>query len=182
MYTDVGNAVEAADPGVLVICEGPQNYGGSFAGGPGVKAPEGDLTAVAHDPVVLSAANGGKKEIVYSVHEYPNDISDINPDSGTAAIDRYNKVWGYLITRNIAPVWLGEVGAPMTSTDDTAWADTLTAYVNGEEGANGGPAFHGTDQDISMTWYVWDDQGLGTLNTDGTLNMARYAVYSHWQH
>lgn len=181
MYTTVGNAVEAADPGVLVICEGPQNYGGSFAYGSAVKAPEGDLTAVATDPVVLSPANGGTKRVVYSVHEYPYSIAHIDPDNGPAAIARYNKVWGYLVSENVAPVWIGEAGAPMTSSDDSAWADTLTAYVNGEDGGNGGPTFHGTQQGIGVTWYVWDTQGLGALNSDGTLNQSRYDVYSQWR-
>jgi aryl-phospho-beta-D-glucosidase BglC (GH1 family) len=181
MYATVGNAVETADPGVLVICEGPQNYGGSFDGGSGVTAPEGDLTAVASDPVVLSGANGGSSHVIYSVHEYPYEVSDITADSGTAAISRYNAVWGYLETQNIAPVWIGEAGSTMSDSDDTAWADTLTAYVNGQEGADGGPTFHGSEQGISTTWYSWDTQGLGALNSDGTLNQARYAVYTQWQ-
>ena len=181
MYTTVGNAVETIDPGVLVICEGPQNYGGSFAGASGVKAPEGDLTAVAAHPVVLSDANAGRARVIYSVHEYPYSVAHIDPDSGPEAVKRYNAVWGYLVTQNIAPVWIGEAGAPMSSSDDTAWANTLTSYVNGEEGANGGPTFTGTQQGIGTTYYVWDTQGLGALNSDGTLNQPRYAVYSQWR-
>jgi endoglucanase len=181
MYTTVGNAVETIDPGVLVICEGPQNYGGSFAGGTGVKAPEGDLTAVAAHPVVLSNANAGRARVIYSVHEYPYSVAHITPDSGTAAVSRYNAVWGYLETQNIAPVWIGEAGAPMSSSDDTAWASTLSSYANGKEGANGGPTLTGTEQGIGITWYVWDTQGLGALNSDGTLNQPRYAVYSQWR-
>lgn len=181
MYTTVGNAVETIDPGVLVICEGPQNYGGSFTGASGVKAPEGDLTAVAAHPVVLSDANAGRARVIYSVHEYPYSVAHIDPDSGPEAVSRYNAVWGYLVTQNIAPVWIGEAGASMSSSDDTAWANTLTSYVNGEEGANGGPTFTGTQQGIGTTYYVWDTQGLGALNSDGTLNQPRYAVYSQWR-
>ena len=181
MYTNVGNALESIDPGVLIICEGPQNYSGSFDGGAGVTAPEGDLTAVATDPVVLSAANGGASRVIYSVHEYPDEVSGVTADSGTAAIDRYNAVWGYLETENIAPVWIGEAGSTMSNSDDTAWADTLTAYANGQEGASGGPTFAGNQQGVSVTWYSWDTQGLGALNSDGTLNQARYAVYSQWE-
>lgn len=181
MYTDVGNALESIDPGVLIICEGPQNYGGSFAGGAGVKAFEGDLTAVAAHPVVLSGANGGRSRVVYSVHEYPYSVGHTDPDSGTAAVQRMNAVWGYLVSQDIAPVWIGEAGAAMDSTRDAAWADTLTSYVNGQQGANGGPTFSGSQKGVSITWYVWDTQGLGALNTDGTLNAARKAVYSQWQ-
>jgi endoglucanase len=181
MYTTVGNAVETIDPGVLVICEGPQNYGGSFAGGTGVKAPEGDLTAVAAHPVVLSDANAGRARVIYSIHEYPYSVAHIDPDSGPEAVKRYNAVWGYLVTQHIAPVWIGEAGASMSSSDDTAWANTLTSYVNGGQGASGGPTFSGTEQGIGVTYYVWDTQGLGALNSDGTLNQPRYAVYSQWR-
>jgi aryl-phospho-beta-D-glucosidase BglC (GH1 family) len=180
MYTDVGNALESIDPGVLIICEGPQNYSGSFDGGAGVTAPEGDLTAVATDPVVLSTDNAGSARVIYSVHEYPDEVSGVTADSGTAAIDRYNAVWGYLETDDISPVWIGEAGSTMSDSDDTAWADTLTSYANGQEGAAGGPTFAGTQQGVSMTWYSWDTQGLGALNSDGTLNQPRYAVYSQW--
>jgi endoglucanase len=182
MYTNVGNALESIDPGVLIICEGPQNYGGSFDGGSGVIAPEGDLTAVATDPVVLNTPNGGSSRVIYSVHEYPDEVSGVTADSGTAAIARYNAVWGYLETQNISPVWIGEAGSTMSNSDDTAWADTLTAYVNGQDGADGGPTFAGTHQGVSTTWYSWDTQGLGAINDDGTatLDAARYAVYSQW--
>jgi endoglucanase len=181
MYTAVGNAVETIDPGVLVICEGPQNYGGSFTGGTDVKAFEGDLTGVAAHPVVLSGANGGRARVVYSVHEYPYSVGHTTPDSGTAAVTRYNAVWGYLVSQDIAPVWIGEAGAAMSDSDDSAWATTLTSYVNGQQGANGGPTFTGTEQGVGITWYVWDTQGLGALNADGTLNQPRNAVYSQWR-
>jgi endoglucanase len=181
MYTTVGNAVEAADPGVLVICEGPQNYGGSFAGGSGVTAPEGDLTLAESVPVVLSGTNGGSTHVIYSVHEYPYEIAHISDDSGPAAIARYNAVWGHLITDDFAPVWIGEAGSTMGNDDDTAWAATLTSYVNGQEGASGGPVLTGTEKGVSTTWWIWDDEGTGTMNTDGTLNQPRFAVYSQWQ-
>jgi len=70
---------------------------------------------------------------------------------------------------------------PMAGSDDAAWAATLTSYVNGGQGANGGPTFAGTEKGVSVTWYVWDTQGLGALNADGTLNQQRYGVYSQWQ-
>ncbi|HEY2668933.1 MAG TPA: cellulase family glycosylhydrolase [Rugosimonospora sp.] len=177
MYTTVGSAVEAIDPGVLVICEGPQNYGGTYAGASGVTAPEGDLTRVASDPVVLSQ---GSSHVIYSVHEYPYEINHVVQDSGAAAVARYNAVWGYLVTNHIAPVWIGEAGSTMSNADDTNWASTLTAYVNGQEAASGGPALTGTEQGVSTTWWIWDDEGTGTLNSDGSLNQPRYAVYSQW--
>jgi len=108
MYQRVGNAIEAADPGVLVIAEGPQNYGGTFAGPPGSIAPEGDLTEVKTAPVTLDVPN----KVVYSVHEYPGEVSGLTNDAGAASVDRMNTDWGYLVSQNIAPTWIGEWDHP----------------------------------------------------------------------
>ena len=82
MYTDVGNAVEAADPGALVIAEG-------------LVTPDGtgypmDFSGVKTNPVVLSTPN----KVVYSPHNYPAEIGGDPVDSGQAAITAMNKQWG----------------------------------------------------------------------------------------
>jgi aryl-phospho-beta-D-glucosidase BglC (GH1 family) len=160
MYTSVGNAVEAADPGALIIAEGILEYSDPPSGSglnTGVVAPEGDLTGVATDPVTLNVPD----KVVYSVHEYPNEIGDIDgvtSDTGAEAIDRMNADWGYLISQNIAPVWVGEMGADMTSTDAKNWAATLIPYLNGQDGAEGGPTFSGDQQPISTDWWLAGDQ------------------------
>lgn len=169
MYTNVGNAVEVADPRALIIAEGPQNYSGTFDGPAGSTAPEGDLTAVASDPVLLNMPN----KVVYSVHEYPQAISGISPDSGSAAVQRMNLAWGYLETQNIAPVWIGEMGASLDGTDAgesqravQAWADTMVGYVNGQDGSQGGPTFSGNQQGIGTDW--WTAGALTGEQPDGT--------------
>jgi len=196
MYATVGSALERIDPGVLIICEGPQNYGGTFDGPAGVTSPEGDLTAVKSQPVTLTTESQvhphyriherrpGK--VVYSVHEYPHEISGITDDSGPAAVARYNADWGYLVSGGLAPVWVGEAGSSMLEhPDDVRWAATLTGYVNGREGAAGGPTFTGRQQPIGTTWWRWGyrpgEKPDGTLNVDGTLKHDQYAVYSRWQ-
>jgi endoglucanase len=168
MYTTVGNAVEAADPGALIIAEGILEYSNPPSGSGldgSVVAPEGDLTGVATDPVTLNVPD----KVVYSVHEYPNEIGDIDgvtSDTGPEAIARMNADWGYLISQNIAPVWIGEMGANMTSTDAKNWAATLLPYLNGQDGAEGGPTFSGDQQPISTDWWVAGDQTGDT--PDGT--------------
>jgi endoglucanase len=162
MYTTVGNAVEAADPGALIIAEGPQEYNAPGAGSgmsANVAAPEGDLTGVATDPVTLNTPN----KVVYSVHEYPSTISGTSVDSGPAYIQEMNAAWGYLESQNIAPVWIGEMGASLDGTADSAgsglaneqaWASTLLGYMNGEDGAQGGPTFTGNQQPIGGSWWL----------------------------
>jgi endoglucanase len=162
MYTTVGNAVEAADPGALIIAEGPEEYNAPGAGSgmsANVAAPEGDLTGVATDPVTLNTPN----KVVYSVHEYPSTISGTAVDSGSAYIQELNAAWGYLETQNIAPVWIGEMGGSLDGTaesagsglaNEQAWASTLLNYMNGQDGAQGGPTFTGNQQPISGSWWL----------------------------
>jgi aryl-phospho-beta-D-glucosidase BglC (GH1 family) len=53
MYVEVGNAIAAVNPDVLVICEGMQNYPEN--------APEGDLRPAAAKPVVLHVPNNAER-------------------------------------------------------------------------------------------------------------------------
>ena len=172
MCTNVGNAILAVDPGALIICEGPQNYSGSFAG-TGI-APEGDLTAVKSKPVVLDVPN----RIVYSVHEYPAEVSDVRIDSGPEYIKRMNSSWGYLVTENIAPVWIGEMGSSMKSVRAEAWADTLLPYMNGR--APGGITLPEGNPGVGGSWWLWgnlDDQNPnGYLLPDGRPRPAQARV------
>jgi endoglucanase len=182
MYQAVGNAILAVNPGVLIIAEGPQNWGGSFAGSGA--APEGDLTMAASKPVTLSVPD----KVVYSVHEYPQPgIS--GGDHGTSAIQRMNNAWGYLVTQNVAPVWIGEMGGSLDGqvdsgadlNDELAWAATIVPYLNGQDGPQGGPTFTGSQQGISTSWWAWGD--LSGETPDGTmsgtsLRQGQWNVYS----
>ncbi|HET6386564.1 MAG TPA: cellulase family glycosylhydrolase [Armatimonadota bacterium] len=152
MYQKVGDAILAVDPGALVICEAVINYK--------TGAYEGDLSVVKRLPVVL--ANPAK--LVYSVHEYPKEIGGYpGPESGAGYISRMNKMWGWLIMRNVAPVWIGEMGASMISAGSKAWGKTLLDYMNGK--APGGPTFSGHEQPISGDWWAWGF--LNGENPDG---------------
>lgn len=121
MYLDVGRAIQIENPNVLVICEGLQNYRGA--------APEGDLRPVVRMPILLHRPN----KVIYSVHCYPFEIGAVQPDSGPAAIRRYEAGWGFLARKDIAPVWIGEFGAsdPGPGGRAQAWATTLIDYMNG---------------------------------------------------
>ncbi len=121
MFVEVGNAIGAVNPDVLIICEGLQNYRG--------EAPEGDLRPVATKPVALRVP----EKVVYSVHSYPHEISDVALDSGPAAVARYEAGWGFVARQNLAPVWIGELGAsdPGPGGSAHSWATTLLDYMNG---------------------------------------------------
>jgi len=181
MYEQVGNAILAIDPDKLIICEGPQNYAESYAGAS--PAPWGDLSVAGQFPVRLDVPN----KLVYSVHDYPHYVARFEPDSGPEKVALMNKAWGYLVTQDIAPVWIGEMGANFDGSwgdenpeNSRAWAETLFDYMSGKLGHLGGPTFSDDDEQISGNWWVWGnlsgDQLSGTLNDDGTFR-AEQQVY-----
>jgi aryl-phospho-beta-D-glucosidase BglC (GH1 family) len=146
MYQSVGNAILKVDPGALIICEGIINYQ--------TGAYEGDLSPARRLPVRLS----DPKKLVYSVHEYPKEIGGYSgPESGPGYVERMNRTWGWLIHENVAPVWIGEMGASMSSSASQEWGKTLLDYMNGE--AEGGPRFKPGQQPVSGDWWAW-----GNLN------------------
>ena len=142
MYQEVGNAVLAVNPDALIICESVINYK--------INAYEGDLSVVRTLPIVLRDPS----KLVYSVHEYPKEIGGYpGAESGPDYVARMNKTWGWLVTENVAPVWIGEMGSSMAAAPSKAWGETLLSYMNGE--AHGGPTFTGRQQPISGDWWVW---------------------------
>ena len=186
MYIQAGNAIQAVDPGALIIAEGPQNYQMNFAGT--APAPYGDLSLAASQPVTLNNPN----MVVYSVHDYPATIGGFSPDSGPQAVANMNADFGYLVTQNIAPVWIGEMGGSLDGTsesagtglaDEQAWAATLVSYLNGQ--APGGPAFTGQQQAMPSSWWAWGnlagEEPDGTLTGGGSLNQPQWNVYSPLQ-
>jgi aryl-phospho-beta-D-glucosidase BglC (GH1 family) len=142
MYQSVGNAILAVNPDALIICEAVINYERG--------AYEGDLSVVRDLPIRLS----NPAKLVYSVHEYPKEIGGYpGPESGPGYIERMNRTWGWLVTENIAPVWIGEMGASMASSASKDWGTTLLDYMNGK--AAGGLTFAGNQPGISGDWWAW---------------------------
>src|SRR5262249_31627319 len=86
--------------------------------------------------------------------------------------------WGYLVTENIAPVWIGEMGSSMKSVRAEAWADTLLPYMNGR--APGGITLPKGNPGVGGSWWLWgnlDDQNPnGYLLPDGRPRPAQARV------
>ncbi|MCA1664439.1 MAG: cellulase family glycosylhydrolase, partial [Myxococcales bacterium] len=163
-YEDAGNAILAADPGKLVICEGPQNYSDTFAHLPGVGAPWGDLTGVKAAPVHLNVPN----KVVYSVHDYPTHVSAFSPDSGQAKDDMAEKAFGYVATDGIAPLYIGEWAADNLPGGDQAFADDFVAFYNDPKH---GPA--------STSYWMWgidySCDSCGIIDWNGNPRAAQMA-------
>lgn len=177
MYQTVGNAIHVVNPGVLIIAEGP--IGDGQQGHP----KDFDLSGVKTHPVVLS--DPGK--LVYSIHSYPTYVGGMDVDSGPALVQMMNNDWGFLLTQNIAPVWIGEMGANFDGTygneniaDSQAWFQTILQYTSGQDAAQGGPSFAQGQTGISWDWWAWGNnpgqQLDGTMTNNGVNQIQKNAV------
>lgn len=135
--------------------------------------PEADLSAVGGiggvpaRPVLLIR----KHQVVYSVHEYGPAIDDFTANRAPSTlIPHMNAAWGYLYTKNIAPVWVGEMGSSLETQVERTWARTVVDYMNGKDGPQGGPTFHGVEQPVSGSWWFWGyfptEKPNGTMESD----------------
>ena len=186
-YSNAAAAIQVVNPGVLIICEGVGNATSNLFNG---QAPVGggwDLTLAASNPVTSQIAH----KLVYSEHNYPAAIAGITP-----SIQAMNQTWGFLITQNLYPIFVGEMGGSFDGSNDSsgaslaneqAWASTLVAYLNGEDGAQGGPTFSGNQQGVSTDWWAWGylrgevPDGTLTSASQTSLNPSQYAIYSQLQ-
>jgi aryl-phospho-beta-D-glucosidase BglC (GH1 family) len=98
MYTELGNAILALNPKLLIICEGPEGTANSGNGLAGI-GPEGDLSAIGGvggvpaKPVILEVP----RQVVYSVHEYDTNVYDYGPNEQPSTfVPHMNNDWGYL--------------------------------------------------------------------------------------
>jgi aryl-phospho-beta-D-glucosidase BglC (GH1 family) len=164
MYERVGDAVLKVDPGALIICEAVINYNiGSY---------EGDFQHPKWLPIKLSNLS----KLVYSVHEYPKEVGGYKgAEYGPEYIARMNRTWGWLIKKNIAPVWIGEMGTSADNPDGYAWAMLLLDYMNGK--VSSGIQFKKGQQPVSGDWWCWGylpgEHPDGCLTEDGKLNSAQ---------
>jgi hypothetical protein len=197
MFEDVGSAVETADPGALIVAEGPVNFQPALFSGAASSGGIMDLSVAASSPVVLTVNGTHPAEVVYSIHDYPKTIGGSAIDSGAAMNTARMNAWGYLVGTNFAPMWIGEMGASLDGTADSAgtvstggtaladeqtWATDLVAFLNGK--APGALTFTANQQPVSTDWWT-----LGNLtgqypdgtDTGGTTNTAQAAVYDQLQ-
>ena len=153
MYTQAGNLIHAINPDPLIICEGL-----SYAC---------DLTGVLTNPVALDQPG----KVVYSMHDY----SWFHPQGQSAAAyaEKMNEAGGYLVSEQIAPLWIGECGNSTGSSanfglassggDDTpagVWWTNFQAWV--------------TENDID--WCYW---ALNPLHGQATTPVTNQLQY-HW--
>ncbi len=162
-----GNAVLAINPNWLVFVEGVDCYGPGGATSGDCYWWGGNLEGVAQYPVQLNVAN----RVVYSAHDYPADVASqpwfSDPTFPNNMPGIWDQHWGYIARENIAPVWLGEFGTTLATSQDAAWFSAITSYLG--KGVTG----------INWTYWCWNpdsgDTG-GILQDDWlTVNQAKQA-------
>jgi endoglucanase len=148
-----GNAILAINPNWLIVVEGIDNFNndGYWWGG--------NLQGAAQFPVRLNVAN----RLVYSAHDYATSVFPqpwfSDPSFPNNLPPLWNRMWGYLMQNNVAPVLVGEFGTTLADPRDETWLRALLNYMG--TGSNG----------VNFTFWSWNpnsgDTG-GILNDDWT--------------
>jgi endoglucanase len=118
-----GNAVLAVNPDLLIVVEGVESNGGNYYWW------GGNLAGAGTAPVRLSVEH----RVVYSPHDYPASVYNQSwfsaPDYPANLASVWEARWGFLVTQNVAPIWIGEFGTKYQTKVDQQWLQTLIGYV-----------------------------------------------------
>lgn len=119
-----GNAVLAVNPRLLIIVQGIERQGNGELTWWG-----GGLSDIGRRPLRLNVAH----RVVYSAHDYP---ASVYPQNWFSARDyprnlprHWDRTWGYLHKKGIAPVLVGEFGTKYLTRSDRLWLDALVRYL-----------------------------------------------------
>ena len=136
MYTAAGNLIHQVSPDVLIICEGLE-YAANLSG------------AASH-PVRLERPG----KVVYSLHDYPWFHPGDQPRA--AYLEQMERAGGYLLSQQLAPVWIGEFGSATRSLAGFSgvWWNNFEAWV--------------TAHDVDWCWWALNPtQPKGTVPVTG---------------
>jgi endoglucanase len=128
------DAVQAVNPRLLIFVEGVGREASTRIDG-GAAFWGGGLSYAAKYPVRLNVAH----RLVYSTHEYgPSQLivtgNPLLPRFTAADYPRnlpraFDRSFGYLVRKGIAPVWIGEMGFTARTQADRLWGSALTQYA-----------------------------------------------------
>ncbi len=121
-----GNAILAANPGLLIMVEGIETSN-SFSYWWG-----GNLRGVAANPVVLNKP----EKLVYSAHEYGPEVYNQAWFTAGSFSGNMNGIWddtfGYIQKNNLGHIYVGEFGIKDTNSNNgtaKTWFDTFIKYL-----------------------------------------------------
>jgi aryl-phospho-beta-D-glucosidase BglC (GH1 family) len=124
--TRAGNAILRVNPRVLIFVQGIGSYGNGPTYWWG-----GELRGANVAPITLALAG----RLVYSPHEYGPSVYPESwffaPDFPSNLPAIWNAHWGFIIQRRLAPVVVGEIGAPDTGYDvGGSWQRAFLSYLD----------------------------------------------------
>ncbi|WP_394278717.1 glycoside hydrolase family 5 protein [Microbacterium sp.] len=96
-------------------------------------AAQSELWYTAKYPEKRWISDWKKLAVVYSPHEYPSSVYDQawfhtkHYPNNLRAI--WEKNWGFIVTKKIAPVFVGEFGTKLQTSSDKKWLAKLTRYM-----------------------------------------------------
>ena len=147
MYATAGNLIHQISPHVLIICEG-LNYAA-------------DLSGVARHPVRLERPG----QVVYSLHDYAWFHPAGQPR--LAYFDQMGRSGGYILSEQIAPVWVGEFGNDTRSLASFGLAPSQAGHAGSAVWWNNFQAWL-TDNDVDWCWWALNPtQPKGTIPVAG---------------
>ncbi len=159
-----GNAVLSVNPALLMIIEGIQMesdaswtwWGGGLAG-------------VAAKPVTLTVSN----RVVYSPHDYPSSVfyqpwfTAANYPANLPSV--WDKSWGYIAQKGIAPVLIGEFGTKLETASDRQWLSAIVGYISANSLSFGYWSFNPNSTDtgglVKDDWVTPQTDKLSALAT-----------------
>jgi endoglucanase len=162
------DAIQAIAPDWLICVQGTGQYNGQAGWWGAVH-----LGFLDH-PLTLTVAH----RLVLQIHEYGRDVSDqpwyhaANFPANLEA-DDWNKFWEFILTQNLAPIWVGEWGSKDDPSEpfyslDHPWLLAFHDFIKAKQ--------------LSWTWWTWSplsaDTG-GILNADfTTVNSSKMSLIS----
>jgi aryl-phospho-beta-D-glucosidase BglC (GH1 family) len=165
--TRAGNAILQIDPYALIFVEGIGVHQGTYYW------YGGELQDVAHAPMALAVPG----RLVYSPHEYGPSVYPQTwftvPTYPSNLPDIWNLHWGFIAESALAPVVVGELGAPQTGFDSGGiWQRAILSFL----------AYH----DIGFVAWALNptssDTGSVFQKDWTTLNSAREALFAPYLH
>lgn len=147
VYERIGNAIQAVNPNVLIICEGnlvtstdlpryPSKYGTWPAWGQ-------NLWSVHFRPVKL---NVRQDKLCYAPHEYYGTTYDWTQSYSFPETmpEVWDTLWGWIVTTDLAPIIITEWGGNFSGNvpAQVKWADKLMHYMFNDMGGK-------------VNWFHW---------------------------
>jgi endoglucanase len=166
--THAGDAVLQANPYLLVFVEGIGQYDRQPIYWYG-----GELRGVEYDPIYLNLPG----RLVYSPHEYGPSVYPQQwfyaPDYPSNMPAIWNYHWGFIVQQEVAPVVIGEMGAPETGYGvGGTWQRTFLSFLSVHDI---GFLTWALNPDASDTGSVFDRNWQ-------TVNAPREALYAPYLH